>query len=155
MLKRELDNAKKASIVLGVVTKNEKFITGTIYDDHGDVEIGDFVFEIVSATKKFTSLLLSKLIFNNTVALDEPIPSYKPEYRHALSYKGKEVLFRHLSTHRFGLTREDMKKIRQRMKEHKGEKDNPYKYFTHDDLHQFFIDFDLKKRLIKNGNTQI
>ena len=40
-----------------------------------------------------------------------------------------------------------MKKIRQRMKEHKDEKDNPYKYFTYEDLHQFFIDFDLKKEI--------
>lgn len=147
LLKRELNNAKKASIVLGVVTKNEKLITGTIYDDNGDVEIGDCVFEIGSTTKTFTSLLLSKLILNNTVALDEPISSYKPEYRHALSYNGKEVTFRHLSTHRSRFPREDMKKIRQRMKEHKDEKDNPYKYFTYEDVHQFFIDFDLKKEI--------
>lgn len=147
LIKRELNNAKKASILLGVVTKDKKFVTGTIHDDHDVVEIGDSVFEIGSTTKTFTSLLLSKLVLNYTLDLDQPISSYKPEYRRALSYNGKEVTFRHLSTHLSGLPRENMKRIRQRMKEHKGEKDNPYKYFTHEDLDQFFIDFDLKKEI--------
>ena len=131
LIKKELDHAKKASIVLGIVTKNEKLVTGTIYDDRGDVEIGDCVFEIGSTTKTFTSLLLSKLIINNTIAPDEPISSYKPEYKHALSYKGQEITFRHLSTHRSGLPREDMKKIRQRMKfkkQLKGQSPNLIKY---------------------------
>lgn len=149
LIKRELDNAKKASIVAGAVTKNEKWIKGNMYDGHGDVELGDCVFEIGSTTKTFTSLLLSKLILNHTISLDEPISSYKPEYKRALSANGKEVTFRHLSTHRSGLPREDMKKIRQRMKEHKDEKDNPYKYFSHEDVHQFFVDFDLKKEIDK------
>lgn len=147
LIKRELEQAKKASIVIGVVTKDEKFITGTIYDDLGSVAVGDCVLEIGSTTKTFTSLLLSKSIINNTIALDEPVSTYKPEYRNALMYNGKEVTFRHLSTHRSRFPREDMKTIRQRMKEHKDEKDNPYKYFSHDDLHQFFIDFDLKKEI--------
>jgi CubicO group peptidase (beta-lactamase class C family) len=94
-------------------------------------------------------LLLSKLLLNNTITLDEPVSIYKPEYRRALSYNGKEVTFRHLSTHRSRLPREDMKKIRQRMKEHKDERDNPYKYFTEGDVHQFFVDFDLKKEIDK------
>ncbi len=147
LITRELNNAKKASILLGVVTKDKKIVTGTVYDDHDGVEIGDSVFEIGSVTKIFTSLLLSKLVLNFTVDLDQPISSYKPEYRRALSYNGKEVTFRHLSTHLSGLPRENMKKIRQRMKEHKGEKDNPYKYFTHEDFNQFFIDFDLKREI--------
>lgn len=149
LIKRELDHAKKASIVIGVLTKDEKLITGTIYDDRGNIELGNYIFEIGSTTKTFTSLLLSKLILNKTIDLDEPVSTYKPEYRKALSFNGKEVTFRHLSTHRSGLPREDMKKIRQRMKEHKDEKDNPYKYFTADDAHQFFIDFDLKKEIDK------
>ncbi|WP_158582943.1 serine hydrolase domain-containing protein [Lysinibacillus yapensis] len=147
LIKRELDQAKKASIVLGVIKKDEKFTSGTIYDDMGKTEIGDCVFEIGSTTKTFTSLLLSKLVLNNTIALDEPVSTFKPEYKNALSYNGKEVTFRHLSTHRSRLPREDMKKIRQRLKEHKEDKDNPYKYFSHDDLHQFFMDLDLKKEV--------
>lgn len=32
-------------------------------------------------------------------------------------------------------------------------KDNPYKYFSHDDLHQFFVDTDLKKEIDKKWGS--
>lgn len=149
MITGELNKAKKGSILIGVVTKDEKFVTGTTYDDHGDVEIGDSVFEIGSVTKTFTSLLLSKLVLNKTIDLAQPISFYKPEYRRALSYNGEEVTFCHLSTHLSGLPREDMKKIRQQMKENKDARDNVYKNFTSEDFDQFFIDFELKKEIDK------
>lgn len=69
------------------------FVSRTIYDDNGDVEIGDSIFEIGSTTKTFTSLLLSRLVLNKTIDLDQPISAYKPEYRRALSCNGKEVTF--------------------------------------------------------------
>lgn len=147
LVRKELDAAKKASMVVGVVTKDDKLMTGWIHDKMENVSLGDVVFEMGSTTKTFTSLLLSKLVLNNTVALDEPVANYKPEYKNALTYNGKEVTFRHLSTHRSRLPREDMKKVRQRMNEHKEEKDNPYKYFSHDDAHEFFINHELKKEI--------
>lgn len=149
LVKRELESAKKASIAIGVVTKNGKFIMGEIFDDMRDLEIGDCIFEIGSTTKTFTSLLLAKLVQENVIALDEPIKSYKLEYERALTYNGREVTFRHLSTHRSGLPREDMATIRKRIKENKQEKDNPYKHFTSEDLHQFYVDFDLKRVIDK------
>lgn len=149
LIKRELNNAKKASLVVGVVSKGEKMISGTIYDDMSGVEIENCVFEIGSTTKTFTSLLLAKLALNDTISLDESLSTFKPEYKNALLYNGKEVTFRHLATHRSGLPREDMKKLRTRINEHKEEKNNPYKYFSDQDFEQFFIDFDLKKEIDK------
>lgn len=149
LIKKELTSAKNASMLIGVTTNKERFVTGTIHDEQNVPDIGNAVFEIGSTTKTFTSLLLSKLILNQTISLDEPISSYKPEYKRALTHNGKEVTFRHLSTHLSGLPREDMKKLRQRMKEHKDAKENPYKYFTKEDLHQFFSDYDLKKEINK------
>lgn len=149
IIKRELADAKKASLVVGVVSGNDKMITGTTHEETGARQDGDHVFEMGSTTKTFTSLLLSKLVLSNRVALDEAVSSYKPEYRNALTSNGKEVTFRHLATHRSGLPREDMKKLRKRLKEHKDEKDNPYKYFSHQDFNQFFIDHDLKQEIGK------
>lgn len=152
LMEIERKNAKRASIVVGVVNKEDHFITGTIDNEIDGVETKDRVFEIGSTTKTFTSLLLAKLVLNNTIALDEPISSFKPEYKNALSYNGKEVTFRHLATHRSSLPREDMKTLRKRMKEHKNEKDNPYKYFTPQDFNKFFIDYDLKKDIDTKWN---
>ncbi|VEF46170.1 penicillin-binding protein [Bacillus freudenreichii] len=149
LVQAELDNAKKASIAIGVVTKDGKYTSGKTYDKILDTEIGDCLFEIGSTTKTFTSLLLAKLVCDGLISLDEPIKSYKPEYQNALAFNGKEITFRHLSTHRSGLPREDMKKIRQRIKENKQDKSNPYKHFSADDLHHFFIDYDLKKEIDK------
>lgn len=147
LIERDRKNAIRPSVVVGVINKEQEQIFGKIDNHIADIEIGDRLFEIGSTTKTFTSLLLAKLVLNNTIALEEPIATFKPEYKNALSYNGKEVTFRHLATHRSSLPREDMKTIRKRMKEHKDEKDNPYKYFSPQDFEQFFMDYDLKKEI--------
>lgn len=149
LMMKELSSAKKASILIGVVKKDQTYVTGKTNDHYSDVDIGDLVFEIGSVTKTFTSLLLSKLVLNHTIDLDEPVSSYKPEYKRALSYKGKDVTFRHLSIHLSGLPRDDTPTLRLQMKENKDAKDSPYKYYTSQDLNQFFIDYDLKKEIGK------
>ncbi|WP_017729259.1 serine hydrolase domain-containing protein [Halalkalibacterium ligniniphilum] len=149
LIKKELELAKKASIVIGVVTKNGRVFKGEIYDEIRDLHIGDYVFEMGSTTKTITSLLLAQLVQENIISLDEPIKTFKPEYSKALSCKGKEVTFRHLSTHYSGLPREDMKQLHKRIKENKHDKDNPYKYYRVEDLNQFFLDFDLKREIDK------
>lgn len=116
MVEQELSDAKKASILIGVRTKDEQFISGSIHDDPHNDDLGNAVFEIGSTTKTFTSLLLAKCILANKVSLDEPVASYKPEYKRALTHNGKEVTFRNLSTHLSGLPREDMKTIRHSVK---------------------------------------
>ncbi|GAF13695.1 beta-lactamase class C [Bacillus sp. JCM 19046] len=149
MVEQELSDAKKASILIGVRTKDEQFISGSIHDDPHNDDLGNAVFEIGSTTKTFTSLLLAKCILANKVSLDEPVASYKPEYKRALTHNGKEVTFRNLSTHLSGLPREDMKTIRHSVKKNKDARDNPYKYFTKTNLNQFFLDFDLKQEINK------
>lgn len=149
LMKEEISNAKKASIVVGVVTKHRKEFLGFLQNENSqaNVEAGNLFFEIGSTTKTFTSLLLAKLVTDGKISLDDPIRAYKPEYKNALSCNGKDVTFRHLATHTSRLPREDMKTIRKRLKENKEEKNNPYKSFLAEDLHQFYLDFDLKKEI--------
>lgn len=144
---REISKSKKASIVVGVVTKDGRFIEGFVQNQMPKINVGDLFFEIGSTTKTFTSLLLAKLVTEGKISLDDPVSHYKPVYKNALSYNGKEITFRHLATHTSRLPREDMKTIRKNLKENKQEKNNPYKSFTSDHLHQFYIDFDLKKEI--------
>jgi CubicO group peptidase (beta-lactamase class C family) len=149
LIKKDLSRAKKASYAIGIVTKDGTHIHGHIHDELRNIEIGNSVFEIGSTTKTFTSLLLAILVQKGDLSLDEPVVSYKPEYKNALTYNGKEVTFRDLATHSSRLPREDMKTLRKRINENKQDKDNVFKHFTEDDLHQFYLDYDLKKEIGK------
>jgi len=149
LMKKEISNAKNASIVVGVVTKEGKYIEGLMQHQTSKEHIKDLYFEIGSTTKAFTGLLLALLVKEGKISLDDPISKYKPEYKNALSYLDKEVTFRHLATHTSRLPREDMKTIRSNLKKNKEEKNNPYKSFTEDHLHQFYINHTLKKEIGK------
>lgn len=147
LIKKDIEQAKKASYAIGIVTRDGIQVHGKIHDDMRDLEIGRSVFEIGSNTKTFTSLLLAKLVQEGKVSLDDPIVTYKPEYKNALTFNGEEVTFRHLATHSSRLPREDIKKLRKRIKENKHDQDNVFKHYTLDDLHEFYIGHDLKKEI--------
>lgn len=151
LMKKEASRAKKASIVVGMVKNGEREYIGLLEDENKrvDTDLGDLYFEIGSTTKTFTSLLLAKLLTENIISLDDPISKYKPEYKQALTYNGKEVTFRHLTTHTSGLPREDMKTIRRQLKENKERKSNPYKDFSPADLDRFFTTYKIKREIGK------
>jgi CubicO group peptidase (beta-lactamase class C family) len=149
LVRKELDSAREASLAIGVVSKDGKSVTSYFNEIFDGVQPGDYVFEIGSTTKTFTSLLLAILVKEGKVSLDDPVKNYKPGYEKALSLNGKDITFRHLAVHRSGLPREDMKKLRQRIKENKEEKDNPFKYFTEADLHEFYTNHQPKREVEK------
>lgn len=150
-MKKEVSRAKNASIVVGVTRNSKREYIGMLENGNAraDTKLGDLYYEIGSTTKTFTSLLLAKLITENVVSLDDPVSKYKPAYKQALTYKGKEVTFRHLATHTSGLPREDMKTIRKQLKENKERKNNPYKDFSPDDLDRFFTNYKMKREIGK------
>ncbi|MEI3607774.1 serine hydrolase [Pseudogracilibacillus sp. SE30717A] len=147
LMQNEVSKAHQASIAVGLTKNKQREYVGFLQDDivNSDATIGDMLFEIGSTSKTFTSLLLAKLVNEGRITLDDPISAYKPEYKKALTYKGKDVTFRHLATHTSGLPREDMKTIRKNIKEDKKRKNNPYKDFSPADLHRFFSNFTLTK----------
>lgn len=149
-IEKELKGATKPSYALGIVTKDGKLVDGHIYgDEQSTIPVEKCYFEIGSTTKTFTGLLLAKLALDGVLDLDEPIASYKPEYKNALTYQGKEVTFRHLVTHSSGLPREDVKKIRKIMKADKQKKVNIFYYYTYEHFHQFYLQHDLKREIGK------
>ncbi|SER25508.1 CubicO group peptidase, beta-lactamase class C family [Gracilibacillus ureilyticus] len=149
LISNDLKTAKKASYAIGVVTKEGKITEGAIYDDSHtpSVPLEKRLFEIGSTTKTFTSLLLAKLVLDDELSLDEPITSFLPEYKKALSFKDKEVTFRHLATHSSRLPREDMKTLRKILKENKENRNNIYWHYTLEHFNNFFIQHDLKKEI--------
>lgn len=149
LAEKELRRAKNGSIAIGVVTKEGRFYDGQFHDDPNETDIKDMIFEIGSTTKTFTSLLLAKMVLEETISLDDPIVKYKPKYKKALVNNGEEITFRHLSTHLSRLPREDSKVLRKRMKQDADAKHNAFKYYTNEDLDCFFTDFQLNKEIGK------
>src|SRR5439155_24786957 len=66
---------------------------------------GDTVFEIGSATKVFTSLLLSDAVRRGEVALDDPVSKFLPADVKVPERGGKKITLADLATHTSGLPR--------------------------------------------------
>jgi serine-type D-Ala-D-Ala carboxypeptidase/endopeptidase len=96
-----------SAIIIGVFRNGEKTVYG-----YGDAGLGfgaprsNTIFEIGSITKTFTATLLSELISDGLVSLDDPINKYLPANVHPPSYKGENITIRHLVTHTSGLPRD-------------------------------------------------
>src|SRR5699024_2066700 len=63
------------------------------------------IYEIGSVSKTFTSLILSRLVLQHKVALDDPINKYLPDSLHVPSYHGQKITLKSLATHTSGLPR--------------------------------------------------
>lgn len=141
IIDKELKRAKYASMVVGVVTRNGMVVESYLHDYYKDVDPENLILEIGSTTKTFTSTLLSNLVMNNLIQLDDSVVPYVPEYKQALSYEGKEVTFRHLATHTSSLPKDDVKTIRAHMKQDTSLKLNPFQHYSKNSLHEFLTTF--------------
>ena len=73
---------------------------------------GDTIFEIGSATKVFTSLLLADIMQRGEVALDDPVAKYLPAGVKIPERNKRSITLVDLSTHTSGLPRMPPSKIR-------------------------------------------
>ncbi len=94
-------------IVVGVIDARGRRVIA-----YGSAEVrtqrpvnGDTVFEIGSATKVFTSLLLADAVQRGEVALDDPISRYLPPEVTVPQRSGQPITLQHLATHTSALPR--------------------------------------------------
>lgn len=94
-------------IVVGVVDAHGRRIVAYGSLDKGDARPlnGDTVFEIGSATKVFTSLLLADMVQRGEVALADPVAKYLPAEVKVPERNGRSITLLDLSTHTSGLPR--------------------------------------------------
>ncbi len=94
-------------IVVGVVDARGRRIVAYGSLDKGDARPlnGDTVFEIGSATKVFTSLLLADMVQRGEVALADPVAKYLPAEVKVPERNGRSITLLDLSTHTSGLPR--------------------------------------------------
>ncbi len=99
---------------------------------------GDSVFEIGSATKVFTSLLLADMVVRAEVKLDDPVSKFLPKTVKLPTRGGREITLVDLATHTSGLPR---------MPDNLKPKDptNPYADYTVEQMYEFLSRYTLTR----------
>ncbi|HZL44010.1 MAG TPA: serine hydrolase [Verrucomicrobiae bacterium] len=140
-LRDRVDRAKQCpGIIVGIVDASGSGIVsyGKSGAPAGDAVDGDTVFEIGSATKVFTSLLLADMAEHGELKLDDPISKYLPESVKVPSRNGRQITLVDLATHTSGLPR---------MPDNFAQKDpeNPYADYTVPQLYAFLSGYTLPR----------
>ncbi len=108
ILRERVDVATQAvGIVVGVLDgKGPRVISyGRLSRGSDRMVDGDTVFEIGSATKVFTGLLLADAVERGEVKLDDPISKYLPPSVKVPTRNGRQITLLDLATHTSGLPR--------------------------------------------------
>jgi CubicO group peptidase (beta-lactamase class C family) len=98
---------QSVGIVVGIIDPHGRRIVVYGHPQQGDRRplTGDSVFEIGSITKVFTSLLLTDMMQQGKVRLDEPIAELLPPGTHVPQRDGRQITLADLATHTSGLPR--------------------------------------------------
>jgi serine-type D-Ala-D-Ala carboxypeptidase/endopeptidase len=133
ILADRIDVQKQAdAIVVGVIDSSGRRVIA-----HGGVD-GDALFEIGSATKVFTSLLLADAVQRGEVALTDPVSKFLPADVKVPERGGKKITLADLATHTSGLPR---------LPANLAPKDtaNPYADYTVQQLYDFLSHYELPR----------
>ena len=123
---------QSVGIVVGVIEPEGRRVVAYGALEKGDPRSlnGDTIFEIGSATKVFTSLVLAEMVECGEVALDDPVAKYLPLTVKMPSRNGRFITLVDLATHTSGLPR---------LPGNMSPKDagNPYADYSVEQLYQF------------------
>jgi CubicO group peptidase (beta-lactamase class C family) len=99
---------------------------------------GKTIYEIGSASKAFTGVLLADAVNAGAVKLEEPLQSYVPKTLNVPVKEGKPITMEHLATHRSGLPR---------LPDNMRPKDprNPYADYTPKQMADFLAKHELRR----------
>ena len=127
-------------VVVGIVDAHGRRLVAYGKLDQGDERAlnGDTIFEIGSATKVFTSLLLADMVQHGEVALADPVAKFLPAEVKVPERGGRAITLVDLSTHTSGLPRMPSNF-------HPRDPSNPYADYTVDQLYQFLSGYQLTR----------
>jgi len=126
-------------IVVGILdASGRRIVSYGSFDPGGKAVDGDTLFEIGSATKVFTSLLLADAVTRGEVRLDDPVAKYLPPSVKVPERAGKKITLIDLATHTSGLPR---------MPSNMMPKDaaNPYADYSVTQLYDFLSSYELPR----------
>ena len=131
---------QSVGIVIGVIGSEGRRTIAYGHLDKGDSRPlnGDTIFEIGSATKVFTSLLLADMVQRGQVALDDPVAKYLPPTVKMPERNGRSITLLDLASHTSGLPR---------LPANMAPKDraNPYADYSVEQLYQFLSTYQLTR----------
>ena len=141
VLKERIDKAKQGvGIVVGIVDEHgSRVISYGKFQKGGERNVdGDTLFEIGSATKVFTSLLLADMVGRHQAQLDDPVSEYLPASVKMPTRGGKDITLLDLATHSSGLPRlpDNLSPAHA---------DNPYADYTVAQLYEFLSGYKLTR----------
>ncbi len=140
ILAERIDNRQSVGIVVGVIEPAGRRVIsyGSLAKNDKRPLNGDTIFEIGSATKVFTSLLLTDMVQRGEVALTDPVAKYLPATVKMPERGGRSITLEDLSTHTSGLPR---------MPANLAPKDpgNPYADYSVEQLYQFLSSYQLTR----------
>lgn len=137
MIATRIEKGELASVVVGVIDGRESAVYG--FGKAGKhAPDARTVYEIGSATKTFTALLLAQAAAAASVKLDDPVAKLLPGYA-IPAYEGQQITLLDLATHSSGLPRlPGNLPMRQ--------PDNPYADYTEEKLQSFLQSHQLARR---------
>jgi serine-type D-Ala-D-Ala carboxypeptidase/endopeptidase len=142
LIKREVDNGRSPSIVVGILDENGKHVFGygKMNLESGKTPDGNTLYEIGSITKVFTSLLLEGMAEHGELNVNDPISKYLPKNVTVPTKDGKEITLIDLSTHSSGLSR---------MPNNFSPRDNgnPFADYTPEKLYTFLSSYKLTRAI--------
>src|SRR5262249_45354007 len=107
IIKQRVDEKRSAGIVVGLLGADGKSRV-LAYGDPGPGQPpldANSVFEMGSISKVFTSTVLSEMVLEGTLKLEEPVQKFLPATVKIPSRNGKEITLGTLSTQNSGLPR--------------------------------------------------
>ncbi len=142
ILQERIDLYKKSvGIAVGLIAPDGATRTlsyGKFAQDDPRRPDANTVFEIGSATKVFTSLLLADMVTRSELSLDDPVSKYLPKTVKMPTRGGKEITLVDLATHSSALPR-----LPDNMKPK--DPDNPYADYTVEQMYQFLSGYTLTR----------
>jgi serine-type D-Ala-D-Ala carboxypeptidase/endopeptidase len=140
ILMERVDTKQSVGIVVGVIDPAGRRVIsyGNLAKDDKRPLDGDTLFEIGSATKVFTSLLLADMVQRREAALSDPIKKYLPQDVKVPERGGRAITLEDLATHTSGLPR---------LPTNLASKDpaNPYADYTVTQLYDFLSSYQLTR----------
>lgn len=131
-------------LIVGTLEGGRRSVFGYGSLDGGS-PAGDTVFEIGSVSKVFTTALLSILVADEVVSLDQPAAELSP----GLAEFPRQITLLHLATHTSGLPKMPSNTLRSMLRN----RGNPYANYTSTDLFRYLAGHPPAERRIRAGQV--